>query len=91
MVTVGIFPFKKKSHGRAGNRTRDLMISSQSLWPLDHEAGYPAYILNNQSGYRLQHFFSLQLKTVARQNIQTASSQDTAHIRTLKNATDNLD
>ena len=39
MVTAGIFPFKENSHGRAGNRTRDLMISSQRLWPLDHEAG----------------------------------------------------
>ena len=39
MVTLRIFPFKENSHGRAGNRTRDLMISSQRLWPLDHEAG----------------------------------------------------
>ena len=39
MVTAGIFPFKDNSHGRAGNRTQDLMISSQRLWPLDHEAG----------------------------------------------------
>ena len=39
MVTVGIFRFKENSHGRAGNRTRDLTISSQRLWPLDHEAG----------------------------------------------------
>ena len=39
MVTVGIFPFKENSHGGAGNRTRDLMISSQKLLPLDHEAG----------------------------------------------------
>ena len=39
MVTTGIFPFKENSHGRAGNRTRDLMISSQRLPPLDHEAG----------------------------------------------------
>ena len=39
MVTAGIFPFKESSHGRAGNRTRDLIISSQRLWPLDHEAG----------------------------------------------------
>jgi hypothetical protein len=30
----------KNSHGRTGNRTRDLMISSQKLWPLDHEAGH---------------------------------------------------
>jgi hypothetical protein len=29
----------KISHGRAGNRTRDLIISSQKRWSLDHEAG----------------------------------------------------
>ena len=39
MVTAGIFLFKENSHGRAGNRIRDLMINSQILWPLDHEAG----------------------------------------------------
>jgi hypothetical protein len=32
-------PSRKNSHGRTGNRTQDLMISSQKLWPLDHEAG----------------------------------------------------
>ena len=31
MVTAGILPFRENSHGRTGNRTRDLMISSQSL------------------------------------------------------------
>jgi len=31
MVTAGILPFRENSHGRAGNRTRDLMISSQRL------------------------------------------------------------
>jgi hypothetical protein len=39
MVTARIFPFKENSHGKTGNRTRDLMISSQKLRPLDHEAG----------------------------------------------------
>ena len=34
MVTVGILPFRENSHGRPGNRTRDLIISSQRLWPL---------------------------------------------------------
>ena len=29
MVTTGILPHKEISHGRAGNRTRDLVISSQ--------------------------------------------------------------
>jgi len=40
VVTAGILPFRENSHGRAGNRTRDLMISSQRLWPLDHKAGH---------------------------------------------------
>ena len=31
MVTGGTLPFRENSHGRAGNRTRDLMISSQRL------------------------------------------------------------
>ena len=49
MVTVGIFPFKENSHGRAGNRTRVLMISSQRLWPLDHEAGHNTNISVKQT------------------------------------------
>jgi hypothetical protein len=32
-------PSRKNPHCRVGNRTRDLMISSQKLWRLDHEAG----------------------------------------------------
>ena len=39
MVTTGILPHKGNLHGRAENRTRGLVISSQKLWPLDHEAG----------------------------------------------------
>ena len=38
-------PSGKNSHGRAGNRTRNLMISKQRFWPLDHEAGH---IVNNK-------------------------------------------
>ena len=49
MVTAGILPFRENSHGRTGNRTRDLMISSQRLWPLDHEAGLS---LNVRSWFR---------------------------------------
>jgi hypothetical protein len=29
----------KNPYGRAGNRTWDLVISSQKRWPLDHKAG----------------------------------------------------
>ena len=39
MVTTGIFAFNENSDRRTGNRTRELMISSQRLWPLDHEVG----------------------------------------------------
>ena len=39
MVTTEVFPCKEKPHGTTENRTRDLMISSQRPWPLDHEAG----------------------------------------------------
>jgi len=46
MVTTGILPFRENSHGRAGNRTRDLMISSQRLWPLDHKAGHSGMLCN---------------------------------------------
>jgi len=45
MVTAGILPFRENSPGRAGNRTRDLMISRQRLWPLDHEAGLVILLL----------------------------------------------
>ena len=37
--TTTFCPHKENPHGRAGNRTQDLVISSQKLWPLDHEAG----------------------------------------------------
>jgi len=30
---------RKNAHGRAGNRTRDLMVSSQELRPPNREAG----------------------------------------------------
>jgi len=30
-VTAGILPFRENFHGRVGNRTRDLVISSQRL------------------------------------------------------------
>ena len=69
MVTMGILPFRENSHGRTGNRTRDLMISRQRLWPLDHEAGL---IIN-------VFFFILQLLPVLKWELhipQDASFQD---------------
>jgi len=51
MVTVGILPFRKNSHGRAGNRPRDLVISSQRLWPLDQEADHLKTMFENRRGF----------------------------------------
>ena len=50
MVTTEILPFRENSHSRATNRTQDLMISSQQLWPLDHKAGH-IIIYNNINSY----------------------------------------
>jgi len=47
MVTAEILPFRENSHGWARNRTRDLMINSQRLWPLDHEAGHSYTLLHD--------------------------------------------
>jgi len=52
MITVGILPFKENAHGKVGNRTRDLMISRQSLCSLDHVAGHNDNIQNSKSGLR---------------------------------------
>ena len=45
-------PLKKKSHRRTRNRTRDHLISSQWLWPLDQEAGHN----NNNNNYYYYYF-----------------------------------
>jgi hypothetical protein len=50
MVTMEIFPFKKKRHFRNGSRTRDLMISSQKIWPLGHEAGLNGVVSSSECG-----------------------------------------
>jgi hypothetical protein len=42
----GSSPSRENPHGRTGNRTRELMISSQKLWALDHEAGQSLRFLN---------------------------------------------
>jgi hypothetical protein len=38
---------------RTGNRTRDLMISSNKLWPLDHEAGLTVRIYQGKLLYHV--------------------------------------
>jgi len=60
MVTAGILPFRENSHGRAGNRTRDHMISRQRLWPLDHEAGL-VHVLSHKFWQVCQHSDVLQI------------------------------
>ena len=38
-------PLLLRKSGSAGNRTRDLCICSQKLWPLDHRGGHYAYAI----------------------------------------------
>jgi hypothetical protein len=47
----GSSPSMKNPRGRAGNRNRDLMIGSQKLWPLDHEAGHFPWTLFSYSRF----------------------------------------
>jgi hypothetical protein len=55
----GSSPSRKNLHGRTGNRTQDIMISSQKLWTLDHEAGRTSNVLNGKLVYkhRKQNFY----------------------------------
>ena len=53
---------RKNAHGRAGNRTRDLMVSSQELWPLSHEAGPSGnYTDRHLHRYETLHFVRLRV------------------------------
>ena len=40
---------RKNAHGRAGNRTRDLMVRSQEVWPPSHEAGQVSSMLRSRN------------------------------------------
>jgi len=48
MVTAGILLFRENSHGRAGNRTRDLMISSQRLTTRPRGWSYAHMMYNSE-------------------------------------------
>jgi hypothetical protein len=48
-------PLLLRKSGRAGNRTRDLWISSQEVWPLVHRSGHQVWILTQNSSFRM-HF-----------------------------------
>ena len=43
---------RKNGSGRAGNRTRDLMVSIQELWPPSHEASNKLGIWHSRSAWR---------------------------------------
>jgi hypothetical protein len=42
-------PSRKNPNGTTGNQTRDLKISSQKLWPLDHDAGHYTKYLSRKT------------------------------------------
>jgi hypothetical protein len=75
---------RKNAHGRAGNRTRDLMISSQTLWPLDHEAGLTGicwwvfiYLIDN--AVRSLRAHSAVSKPISPHNYKTAKNNKRKH------------
>jgi hypothetical protein len=69
-VTMETSPSRKNPHSRTGNRTWDLMISSQKLWPLDHEAG-PLTLRNTSLVFtRSVKLILLSLSSTILQNFQ---------------------
>jgi hypothetical protein len=55
--------YRKNLHGRTGNRTRDLIISSQKLW-LDHEAGQTHGKLRYVYGLSTQQVLCVHLRSL---------------------------
>jgi hypothetical protein len=49
-------PLLLRKSGSAGNRTRDLWISSQELWPLDHRGGHILTQANTKSAQISERF-----------------------------------
>jgi hypothetical protein len=76
MVTAGILPFRENSHGKAGNRTRNIMISSQKLWPLDHEAGlHKEYKKKDLQLQLMVEISKVMLYNLYKKNLKTAYFQ----------------
>jgi hypothetical protein len=65
-------PARENFHGRTGNRTRDLMVSSQNFWPSNHETGRFSSECNeqiqNDQKVSVQLIITVQKKN-ARKNI----------------------
>ena len=61
-------PLLLRKSGSAGNRTRDLCICSQKLWPLDHRGGLHCTLLHryihngDASTQDHEHYLSVKLK-----------------------------
>ena len=62
---------RKNTHGRAGNRTRNLMVSGQEFWPPSHEAGRIfRYYLHKFQASEVCVIFELSLCYCALDNCQ---------------------
>jgi len=81
MVTAGILPFRENSHGRAGNRTRNLMISSQRPWPLDHEAGLYINVSHENFRFMLAIYIDAQFSMArSKGNYNESKVHDKHHV-----------
>ena len=70
MVTAGILHFRENSYSRTGNRTRDLMISRQRLWPLDHEARHNNIVSLMFSLFHWRHTSVLTIIRPSHRNVR---------------------
>ena len=60
--------------GSAGNRTRDLRICSQKLWPLDHRGGHEEQIRKRNLVGTLRHYFYITWRFQC--NVKTRGFQE---------------
>jgi hypothetical protein len=47
-------PLLLRKSGSTGNRTQDLWVSSQELWPLDHRGGLGVHAAQRRAAYGLR-------------------------------------
>ena len=76
-------PHKENPHGRAENRIRDLVISSQKLWPLDHEAVQGQEITKKMAETLIQQIMKLWM-------MLHKSTATCLAVQTFKNKGDNI-
>jgi len=84
-------PLLLRKSGSAGNRTRDLCICSQKLWPLDHRGGLQACVVNENKTSENKELdvaptLKLKLKWLLRFEEQEVTTPDLTRVRNVTKA-----